>query len=278
MVLAVSYNQPKLCPSAAWDRDAVTFAGWVSSAEYPRDIFVDSNNSVYVTVAANKQILVWLNNNVNLPIMLTSEHRNSPLSIFVTIHGDIYIADDSPNCQVDRWTLNTNDSKPVIYVNSSCYDLFVDINNTLYCSMRDHHQVVKQRLNNSDATVVIAAGTGRNGSASNTLSLPHGIFVDADFGLYVADSNNDCIQLFRVDELNATTIAGHGSATVTIELLEPTGIVLDADKHMFIVDRGHHRIVGFGPNGFRCLVGCSNPLSSAPNELNSPQSLSFDSF
>jgi hypothetical protein len=94
----------------------------------------------------------------------------------------------------------------------------------------------------------------------------------------VADYSNSRIQLFRSGQLTGTTIAGSTSLTTTITLNDPTGIVLDADKYLFIVDYGNSRIVGSGPTGFRCLVGCSLSAGSASNQLNNPWSLSFDSY
>ncbi|CAF1540031.1 unnamed protein product, partial [Rotaria sordida] len=41
------------------------------------------------------------------------------------------------------------------------------------------------------------------------------------------------------------------------------------------MDKGNHRIVGSGLNGFRCLVGCYG-VGSQSNQLNNPYSLSFD--
>ncbi|CAF4304105.1 unnamed protein product [Adineta steineri] len=154
------------------------------------------------------------------------------------------------------------------------------INNTLYCSMHHHHQVVKRSLN--DAVMNsnrVAAGTGIYGSDSNQLDRPHGIFVDVNLDLYVADSGNDRIQLFQSGELNGITVAGGRFMRETIALSRPGGIVLDAEKYLFIVDTGNNRIVGSGLNGFRCLVGCygSNTGSySQSNELVSPFGLSFD--
>ena len=92
----------------------------------------------------------------------------------------------------------------------------------------------------------------------------------------IADNNR--IQLFQSGQLNATTVAGNTSSTITISLNCPTGIVLDADKHLFIVDNSNHRIVGSGPNGFRCLVGCNGTGGSASDQLSYPMSLSFDSY
>ncbi|CAF1409292.1 unnamed protein product, partial [Adineta steineri] len=94
-------------------------------------------------------------------------------------------------------------------VDSSCLDLFVDINHSLYCSMPDHHQVVKRSLH--DAVMNsnrVAAGTGIQGSDSNQLKNPLGIFVDMNFDLYVADCNNDRVQLFQSGKLNGITVAG----------------------------------------------------------------------
>jgi hypothetical protein len=178
---------------------------------------------------------------------------------------------------VQKW-ISTNESfATVMNVNSACGGLFVDINDNLYCSMEHHHRVVKRSLNNTAMTSVIVAGTGIHGSASNELSGPRGIFVDVNLDLYVTDCNNDRIQLFQSEESNGITVAGSASPYPTITLDCPSGISLDASKYLFIVDLGYHRIVGSGPNGFRCLVGCYG-LGSQSNQLWYPFSLSFDRF
>jgi hypothetical protein len=162
-------------------------------------------------------------------------------------------------------------------VNSLCFGLFVDINDTLYCSMRDLDQVVKKWLKDNTTTLTIAGGTGTADSASNTLNYPLGIFVDINFDLYVADCHNHRIQLFRPGQLNGITVAGNGSLNTTITLKCPAGIALDADNYLFIVDHFNNRIVGSGPNGFQCLVGCSG-VGSASNQLTYPLTLSFDGY
>jgi sugar lactone lactonase YvrE len=131
-------------------------------------------------------------------------------------------------------------------------------------------------LNDLEKTsIVVAAGTGSSGSESNELNAPHGTFVDVNFDLYVADCGNDRVQLFQSGESNGITIAGSLSPNPTINLFRPTGIVLDAEKYLFIVDSGNHRIVGSSSNGFRCLVGCYGEGSQS-NRLNRPFSFSFD--
>ncbi|CAF4354772.1 unnamed protein product [Adineta steineri] len=161
-------------------------------------------------------------------------------------------------------------------VNSSCNGLFVDINGSLYCSMYKHHQVVKRSLNDAVMTSNrVAAGTGIAGSDLNQLNGPRGIFVDVNLDLYVADCENNRVQLFQPGESNGMTVAGSASLNPTIRLSYPTGIILDAEKYLFIVDNSNSRIVGSNLNGFRCLVGCYG-RGSQSNQFHNPNSMSFD--
>ena len=73
------------------------------------------------------------------------------------------------------------------------------------------------------------------------------------------------------------TVAG-SSAPQTIDLSFPTGIALDANGYLFIVDAGDSRVVGSGANGFRCLVGCTRPAGGAPDQLHAPKSMAFDTY
>src|SRR5690606_38367985 len=105
-------------------------------------------------------------------------------SIFVTTNDDIYI---------DNSYLNTTNYEIVMNINSSCTGLFVDIKNNLYCSSADKHRVFKRELNVDTILPITTAGTGCPGPLSNMLDHPHGIFIDGDFNLYVADTFNNRI-------------------------------------------------------------------------------------
>ncbi len=220
---------------------------------------------------------MWLNDSIT-PTRTISGGLSNPVGIFVTSNGDIYVDNEQSNGRVDKWTLNANASVPVMYVSSRCFSLFVDISNTLSCSMDQNHQIIKRWLDDQSNTTTIVAGNGSSGSTSDMLYYPNGIFVDINLNLYVADCWNHRIQLFRLGELNGLTIAGNESSNHTITLSYPTGIVLDADNYLFITDYNNNRIVGSGSNGFRCLVGCSGSSGSASNQLSLPVTLSFDSY
>ena len=178
---------------------------------------------------------------------------------------------------MERWTLNSSAGVVVMSVSQPCDDLFVDTNNMLYCSMSLANSIVKSWLDDDMTTLTTVAGNGSWGSASYMLAYPYGIFVDINFDLYVADSGNHRIQLFPLGQLNGITVAGIGSSNFTILLNSPSSVILDADGYLFIVDYGDSRIVGSGPNGFRCVAGC-NGSSSTTGYLPGPWLFKFDSY
>ena len=240
----------------------------------PRDIFVNSNNSIYFPHRRTGEIHMWQNDNHLNSTKTISGSLSDPYSIFVTTNGDIYVDNGQYNGRVDKWIVENETWISVMNVTSPCFGLFIDIYENLYCSMFYNHRVDKKW---SNGTTTIVAGTGVQGSESNMLNNPCGIFVDINLDLYVADRNNHRIQLFRLNQRNGITVAGKGSSSVTIELYRPTGTVLDGDQHLFIVDCFNHRIIGSDENGFRCIFGCFGG-GETDDKLYNPQAMSFDSY
>jgi DNA-binding beta-propeller fold protein YncE len=72
-------------------------------------------------------------------------------------------------------------------------------------------------------------------------------------------------------------VAGNGFSN-PFTLYWPTGVVLDADGYLFIVDTYNNRVVASGPYGFRCVVGCSGIAGSGSSQLHQPFGISFDSY
>jgi hypothetical protein len=238
-------------------------------------MFININNTMYVANDYDKQIQVLLETNITTKDMIGN--LSGAASLFVTSTGDVYFGTDYSSGRVDKWSLYSNSTVTAAHIPRGCFALFVDIYNTLYCSIVTGHQVVTTSLNDDTTKFSIIAGTGCAGPAQNMLHSPHGIFVDVHLDLYVADAENNRIQIFPSGQLNGKTVAG-SDAPVKFTLNYPTGIVLDGDGYLFIVDHGNNRIIGSGPNGFRCLVGCSGRSGSGLHELNSPWTMNFDSY
>ena len=273
--LDVSYNQPKFDEFASWSANAITFATNATVGSYPYSLFVNTNNTVFVVNRVNNLIQIWDDKSI-YPTKTLAGNLSTPLSIFVTVNGEIYVDSNTNNNQVEKWNSSTNNSIIAMYVGGICSGLFVAVNNVLYCSARDLHQVVSKSLNSVSDAVTIIAGTGCGGSNTIQFNQPHGIFVDTNLDLYVADSGNNRIQLFPSGQLDGITVAGIGSINITISLNFPSGIVLDGNKYLFIVDYGNNRIVRSSSSGFQCIVGCYGS-GSASNQLNGPSIMAFDS-
>ena len=244
--------------------------------EDPFGIFINVNNTVYAyDRSSSGRIRMWLNGNVSA---LQTISTNSPYAhgLFVTDNGDIYV-DSNNGPRTQKWIKEKNISVTEMHVSThGCVGIFVDINNTLYCSLWTIHQVVAKLVTNGTSTIKIVAGTGCAGSAPNMLNSPHGIFVDSQFRLHVAECYNHRIQRFEWGQLNGTTVAGNDTSP-SISLNCPTGVVLDGNGFLFIADRYNSRIIGQDSNGFRCVAGCSGN-GSASCQLNWPQTIHFDSY
>ena len=238
-------------------------------------MFINTYDTIFAARQDTGQILLWLNGSIN-PTSTILANLSTPWSLFVTSDKDIFVDNECPNVRVDRWTVNQTKLPSPMFTNGPCASLFIDVNYDLYCSQWYRHQVITKSMNSPPNTQAIRAGTGCQGSASDMLNFPYGIFVTTRLDLYVADCNNDRVQLFPSGQMTATTVAGSGSIG-SISLWCPTSVTLDGDGYLFITDSKNHRIVGSGPYGFRCLVGCSGLGGSAADQLHLPYSFSFDS-
>ena len=276
----ISYNQPRICPSAVWNSSGKIFINRTSFGGRPGNIFIDVTNATYVISRDSGLVRTW-SAGATTSFRNLSAPFNKVSSVFVTSNADMY-ASSGNDGRVVKWGWNATNSRLILTASSICYSIFVDINNTLYCSIEIQHQIMKYFLddnnnNNMNNTPIIAAGNRSPGSRSDMLNSPKGIFVSTSFNLYVADCGNDRIQQFTPGNLNATTLFKNGSSA-TITLNCPTGVVLDADNYLFIADGNNHRIIREGPNGFQCIIACSSVYGLTSDKLNYPKNLAFDSF
>ena len=102
------------------------------------------------------------------------------------------------------------------------------------------------------------------------LDSPRGIFVHTNLDLYVADCQNDRIQLFRSGQLNGTTVVGSNAIQC------PSSVILDGDGYLYIASSDEDRIIRYALNVSECIFGCGNGGGSSPDELSGPRGLSFD--
>lgn len=276
--LATSVNQPNFCPSVTWNTDGVTIGNSSIVGTNPYGLFVNLNNTLFVVSQQYQRILIWSDGAIN-PYRNISGNLGTPYSIFTTVSGDIFVDNYVSYTAVYKWSLNSSNSSSnyAMTIPQSCYSLFVDISNTIYCAAYSSHKIVKKWLFDNSNTSSLAAGTGIGGNSGNQLYSPAGIYVDSNFNLYVGDSGNNRIQFFPFGRMNATTLVS-STTPGTIALYAPNGVVLDMNGYLFISDSSNHRIVGQGPTGFQCIIGCSGTSGSSTSQLSSPRQISFDTY
>ena len=272
----MSYNRPELTTNATWKFNATTFATNNTVGAFPYAIFVNRNNTIVAANWRNGDILIWYNASASIPTRIDA-NLTAPYTLFVTSDDRILVFNEISRGRIDLWSLRTRTFISFIHVNRSCYGLFVDLNETIYCSQKDYHVVVTYSLANLSRPGSVVAGNGVNGSSSFELNDPHGIFVDTNGDLYVADCGNHRIQRFKRGELNGTTVAGTG-ANGTVALRRPTGIALDRHGFLFITENTNHRVVASSALGFRCIAGCPNIGNDSllPHRLRFPYLMAFD--
>ena len=276
LIAGVSFNLPKLCPTATWNSYASTFANSSTIGAFETGIFINTLNTVYILNGQSGAVQIWVEGSGD-PTNTIPSTSSYVYSLFVTNAGDIYLNNHYATSRLEMWRENVGSFLSTLYIGSTCNSLFIDTNQSLYCSVQNSHKIVKRSMNSSDFQVTTVTGGDCPGYLADKLYYPSGIFVSLSFDLYVADSKNNRIQRFRPGQGNGTTVAGSG-APLTYNLDNPTGVVLDADGYLFIVDCNPHRIIGSSPDGFRCVIGCFTNYGSASDQLANPSRMAFDSY
>ena len=161
----------------------------------------------------------------------TSAHLNLPTAITLDATGNLYIA-DTANHRIRRIDATTGiittiagngtqgfsgDSGPATAASiDSPTGLAVDSLNNLYLADTHNHRI--RKITATTGLITTIAGTGTLGQSGDTaaataakLALPHGLTIDPQGNLYLADTANHRIR--RIDATTGiiTTIAGTGT-------------------------------------------------------------------
>ena len=194
--------------------------------------------------------------------------------LFVLTDNDIYV---TQFFRVYRLIAANNTVEPVARYCQGCYHIFIAINNVIYCSAEFSHLVITRSLHNDSNIVTIVAGVGLRGSNENMLNYPHGIFVNTNLDLYVADRENDRIQLFHPGEINGKTVVARND-TSFCQLIKPIGIVLDGNNQLYIVLGSNNCIFRQTRYGCRCIASCSSTSSNLVDQKLDIKNIVFDKF
>lgn len=237
-------------------------------------MFVDRNNFVYGTEHDNNTRIYVFNSNRISESSSIKVSLYSRTDIFVNADGDIYFESSLLAGRIEKWSKLSNQINFVFNFGGHCYGLFIDDNNYLYCSMLSQHKVVKVSLDNTNALVILVAGNGTSGKATRQLSSPWAIFVDHNFNLYVADTGNQRIQKFARDQINAVTLFGRSTSSIS----GPgalTDVISDGNDFLYFPDHSNG-IIRWKNNQYSCVVDCAPRVRRSTGE--NYYAISLDSY
>jgi len=112
-----------------------------------------------------------------------------------------------------------------------------------------------REVNIGSGKISTVAGNGTTafvaGLATATgLNLPTGVALDASSNIYIADANNNLVEMVTISSGDIAAVAGTGTAgyngdcitPTTSEVNNATGVAVDASGNIYIADSGNQRI------------------------------------
>ena len=97
-----SFNQPTLCPSATWNPTATTIGDLTTIQGYPDTIFLDLNNSIYLTTSALSRVEVWTEGSWTQRRRIATG-LNQSRGLVVSSEGEIFVDNGVSRGRIERW-------------------------------------------------------------------------------------------------------------------------------------------------------------------------------
>ena len=132
----------------------------------------------------------------------------------------------------------------------------------------DEHRIQKISMDG-----YLIASVGEKGSGPLQFNAPCGIAISPITGqVYIADRNNDRIQVLNPDLTFSHSFGRRGSANGQFQYL--CSIAIDSQGLVYVADCYNHRIQKFSPDGK--FVGQFGTRGSGPGQLYSPNGITID--
>lgn len=112
-------------------------------------------------------------------------------------------------------------------------------NTALFIADKDNNRIQKLMLDTGTMATVAGDPSGTDGSGSYKLKKPLDLAIDSFDNFYVADTENNRIQMFCNNSMNGTDILPN------VDFKQPIGIFIDEYFNLFVSDRENNRILKF---------------------------------
>ncbi len=124
----------------------------------------------------------------------------------------------------------------------------------------------------SAAAIGVLGEWGGRGSASGRFAFPASVAVNGNGRVYVADAENDRVQVFDEDGVFHGQWGGAGSGPGQFET--PEAVAVDATGDVYVADQGSARIQKFDSSGSQLAQW--GGAGTGPGQLQSPEAIDLD--
>jgi hypothetical protein len=272
--------------------------------EQPRDVGVDSSGNVYVADNGNSRIVV-LNAATGKclvkPFKMVGNGAPIGVTVSTTTAGQFVYVANGTNSQVQVFTTSGSAVRTIASQGTckiqNARDAAADASGDIYVANYKGDDILEF---SSTGTCIRTWGThGKkdtggvcNGNGNGTFANPYGVAVGTDpyidggtpgEAVYVADSNDDCIQEFTPTGTWVAQVGSPGANTVPGTFFQLRRVAVDADGNVWGADLWGNRVEEFtrSPSAYTYSETIPNPVvppgDTSTSIYNQVRGISFDS-
>ena len=235
--------------------------------EQPRDVGVDTSGNVYVADNGNNRIVV-LNAQSGKCLVKPFKMSGAPIGVTVstTPSGQIVLAANGTKSQIlvfsTSGTLQRTISSTGACTINRARDAAADLSGDIYVANYESNDILE--FSSSGACIRSWGTHGKqktgavcNGNGDGTFANPYGVavgtdpFIDAGKpgeAIYVADSNDDCLQEFTPSGTWVAQVGSPGANTVAGTFTQLRRVAVDASGDIWGADLWGNRVEEFTPS------------------------------
>ncbi len=241
-----------------------------TSLDYINDVAADGSGNIWIVDAEAHHVVEYDASGKKIQELgeawqagSDNDHFNDPISIAFDRHGNIYVSDsgvwgDYGNHRIQVFDPSGNYLATIGQPGQSGVDnnhfhqprgIAID-GDLLYVADSANHRIQIFNIGTPTAATYVATlgESGVSGSDNSHFDFPEGVGVDSKY-IYVADSNNDRVQVFDKTTHGYVTTIGAGEwGQDNNHFSHPTDVIIDSHGRIYIADAYNKRVQQFDQN------------------------------
>ncbi|CAF3886575.1 unnamed protein product, partial [Rotaria sp. Silwood1] len=277
---------PNIPIDARWEQNGVTVGGGrelgnaTNQLHEPLGLVIDDDQTVVIADWGNHRVIEWKMGDSHGSAVAGGHGEgnqlnqlNTPTDVLIDRETDSLIISDRGNQRIVQWSRSGPTKVEILLDNINCWGLAMDDQRYLYISETEKDEVRRYKIGDKNGTIVagghgkvtpnipidarwehngVTVGGGRElGNATNQLHEPHGLVIDDDQTVVIADWGNHRVIEWKMGDSHGSVVAGgHGEGNQLNQLNTPTDVLIDRETDSLIIsDRGNQRIVQWSRSG-----------------------------